>query len=100
MNSMDANPDEFVSVHYQVKDRVAHITLNRPERFNAIDLHMPLELEKCVEIANFDDNVKVLRDISWYLKFKCVDQIKNIGYTLSNSSGAATVWKECLLLWL
>lgn len=54
-----SDPDEFQSVVYKVEDRVAHITLNRPERFNAIDLFMPWEIEKSVELANLDDSVKV-----------------------------------------
>ena len=55
---VSTNPDEFQSVLYSVKDRVAHITLNRPHRYNAIDLFMPLELERAVELANLDDSVK------------------------------------------
>jgi 1,4-dihydroxy-2-naphthoyl-CoA synthase len=53
------NPEEFQSVEYQVVNKVANVTLNRPERFNAIDMHMPGELERSIELANYDENVKV-----------------------------------------
>jgi len=50
---------EYQSILYRVEERVAHITLNRPHRYNAIDLYIPFELERAVEAANLDDNVKV-----------------------------------------
>jgi enoyl-CoA hydratase/carnithine racemase len=54
-----ASPDDFQSVRYWVDGKVAHIQLNRPASFNAIDQFMPFELEKSVELANLDDNVRV-----------------------------------------
>lgn len=47
------------SLKYSVRDRVAHIMLDRPERLNAIDIQMPGELMNAVEMANLDDSVKV-----------------------------------------
>lgn len=49
----------YKSILYRVVGRVAHIELNRPERLNAIDEHMPIELEHAVEQANLDDDVRV-----------------------------------------
>lgn len=34
---------------YEVGDRVARVTLNRPERGNGITARMPVELAECVE---------------------------------------------------
>jgi len=48
------------SVDYQTADRRAYITLNRPERLNAIDDEMPGEIEAAVERANEDDQVAVI----------------------------------------
>ena len=48
------------TLRYQVSDRVARITLNRPERANAITLDMPRELAECVEEANLDSSVHVI----------------------------------------
>ena len=45
---------------YAVADRIARITLNRPERGNGITLQMPVELAACVERANLDPNVHVI----------------------------------------
>lgn len=50
----------FKSIDYRVDDRVAHIKLNRPERFNAIDEHMPGEIQSAVQKANNDESVKVI----------------------------------------
>ncbi|MCO5100635.1 MAG: crotonase/enoyl-CoA hydratase family protein [Burkholderiaceae bacterium] len=40
--------------------RVARIVLNRPERLNAIDEHMPGEIRRAVELADDDDEVHVI----------------------------------------
>ncbi|HEX8753795.1 MAG TPA: crotonase/enoyl-CoA hydratase family protein [Solirubrobacterales bacterium] len=45
---------------YEVGDRVARITLNRPERGNGITVGMPLELAECVERANLDPEVHAI----------------------------------------
>jgi len=48
------------TVRYDVSGRVARITLDRPERANAITLDMPRELAECVEEANLDPAVHVI----------------------------------------
>ncbi len=48
------------SVRYEVDGRVATITLNRPDRLNAIDQHMPREIRESVERANADRDVHVI----------------------------------------
>jgi enoyl-CoA hydratase len=45
---------------YAVKGRIARITLNRPERLNAINRDMPGEIRLAVEEANRDDRVHVI----------------------------------------
>ncbi len=45
---------------YERDGRVARITLNRPERGNAITLEMPSELADCVERANLDPEVHTI----------------------------------------
>ena len=48
------------TLEYEVTGRVARITLNRPDRANAITLAMPGELADCVEAANLDPSVHVI----------------------------------------
>lgn len=50
---------EYQSILYETSadGKVAYITLNRPERLNAIDAHMPLEIRAAVRQANFDPGV-------------------------------------------
>src|SRR5215469_12076289 len=51
---------EFHSITYAVSGRRATITLNRPERMNAIDRHMPREIADAVALANEDNGVHVI----------------------------------------
>ncbi|MFP5332138.1 MAG: crotonase/enoyl-CoA hydratase family protein [Acidimicrobiia bacterium] len=51
---------DFHSLKYSVEGRVATITLNRPERLNAIDDHMPSEIRRAVEAALADRSVHVI----------------------------------------
>jgi enoyl-CoA hydratase len=51
---------ELESVRYEVADRVATITLDRPARLNAIDARMPGDIRRAVEAANADDAVHVI----------------------------------------
>lgn len=51
---------EFHSVHYATDGRVATITLNRPDRLNAIDEQMPSEIRRATERAQADPAVHVV----------------------------------------
>lgn len=59
-SAMKDAANKFRSIKYWTEDRVAHVMLNRPERLNAIDLHMPCEIQKAIQIANWDDKVRVI----------------------------------------
>lgn len=48
------------TVRYERDGRVATLTLNRPERYNAIDDAMPGELREAVERADADNDVHVI----------------------------------------
>jgi len=50
----------FSTLHIAVAGRIATITLNRPERLNAINDEMPGEIRQAVELANADDRVHVI----------------------------------------
>jgi enoyl-CoA hydratase/carnithine racemase len=50
----------YETLLYDVDDAVATITLNRPERLNAISPPMPFELEAAVHAAVADEAVKVI----------------------------------------
>jgi len=51
---------DFSTLLYAVTDRVATITLNRPERLNAINDELPRELRQAVELAERDSDVHVI----------------------------------------
>jgi enoyl-CoA hydratase len=50
----------FETLLYGTHERVATITLNRPERFNAIEQRMPREIREAVEQADRDPDVHVI----------------------------------------
>ena len=51
---------EFTTLRYTTAGRIARITLNRPERLNAIIPAMPAEIRRAVERANADDAIHVI----------------------------------------
>jgi enoyl-CoA hydratase len=50
----------YTTLDYAAHGRIARITLNRPERLNAINDAMPGEIRRAVEQANADDAVHVI----------------------------------------
>ncbi|CPZ03782.1 Possible enoyl-CoA hydratase/isomerase [Mycobacteroides abscessus] len=52
--------DTLKTMTYEVTDRVARITFNRPEQGNAIIADTPLELAALVERADLDPQVHVI----------------------------------------
>jgi len=50
----------MTTVLYEVQERVATLTLNRPERMNAIDHQLPRDLRAAVERADADPEVHVI----------------------------------------
>jgi len=50
----------YETLIYETRDRLATITLNRPEAFNAIRPPMPEEIERAVGEANADPEVRVI----------------------------------------
>ena len=51
---------DFTSLRYETRARKAYITLDRPERLNAINGAMPSEIRRAVELANDDPEVHVI----------------------------------------
>lgn len=51
---------EFNTIIYEVKDNIATITLNRPDRMNAWTLEMMDEVIKSLGIADRDDDVRAI----------------------------------------
>lgn len=52
--------DTLKTMTYEVTDRIARITFNRPEKGNSIVADTPLELQALVERADLDPNVHVI----------------------------------------
>ena len=52
--------EKLKTMTYEVANRIARITLNRPHRGNGITLDLPRELVDCVERADLDPQVHVL----------------------------------------
>jgi len=50
----------YSTLKYETDGRIARITLNRPERLNAINMETPGEIEAAVEAANVDPKIHVI----------------------------------------
>ncbi len=51
---------EFETILYEVDDRVATITLNRPERLNAFNSQMQRDVLDAIDLADADDEVRAV----------------------------------------
>ena len=52
--------NEFEQIRYEVRDGLAILTLNRPEKLNAFTVKMRLEMMSALDMADQDDQVRVL----------------------------------------
>ena len=50
----------YSTLKYALDGRVARVTLNRPQRLNAINDRMPGEIRRAIEAANADERVHVI----------------------------------------
>ena len=48
------------TVDYEIKDHVCYITLNRPEKHNAINYQMCDDLDEAFDRAEVDDEIRVV----------------------------------------
>ena len=51
---------KYSTIRYETQGRVARITLDRPDRLNAITPDMPREIHAAVDEANADDSIHVI----------------------------------------
>jgi len=58
--SPEALNDDLETVNYAVDDRVAVVTLNRPDKLNAMNLKLCDEVQRAVAAADRDDDVRVI----------------------------------------
>ena len=76
---------------YEVTDRIARITLNRPHRGNGITLDLPRELAECVECADLDPQVHVIGTLGGQLlRYGIIQQLLSIGALLTFGIGIDT----------
>ena len=51
---------DFEHVLYEVEDNIATLTLNRPDRLNAMNEAMSQEIREVLDLINEDDDVRAL----------------------------------------
>lgn len=51
---------KFTTIKFEIEDRIAVLTLNRPEVFNAMNPLMQQEIEAALDLSDQDDNVRAL----------------------------------------
>ena len=74
---------------YEVRDRIATLTLNRPERLNAIGAHTGRELREAVARANADDAVHVI-------VLKGAGRAFCAGYDLKDYAEGESPWNQAM----
>jgi enoyl-CoA hydratase len=57
---MTDSDSDFATIRYQVVDRIATITLDRPEQANAQSMQMIAEIDAALDLARDDDQVRVV----------------------------------------
>ena len=57
---MSGSDPEYTDIMYEVKDRIAHITLNRPEKLNALSNNLRAELIHAMKWAESEPEVGVI----------------------------------------
>jgi len=77
----------FQTLLYQTRDRIATLTLNRPERLNAIGEHTGRELREAVARANADDAVHVI-------VLRGAGRAFCAGYDLKDYAEGASPWNQ------
>jgi enoyl-CoA hydratase len=77
----------FQTLLYETRDRIATLTLNRPERLNAIGAHTGRELREAVARANADDAVHVI-------VLKGAGKAFCAGYDLKDYAEGETAWNQ------
>ncbi|WP_223651223.1 enoyl-CoA hydratase/isomerase family protein [Hymenobacter psoromatis] len=60
MTDLSPELDTLRFLQYEVQDRLAYITLNRPSKRNALSANVVTELKRAFEQAEADDKVKVI----------------------------------------
>jgi enoyl-CoA hydratase len=80
---------DYQTLLYETSDRIARITLNRPERLNAIGLRTGRELRAAVERANDDDAVHVI-------VLQGAGRSFCSGYDLKEFAELATEWNQSM----
>jgi enoyl-CoA hydratase/carnithine racemase len=74
---------------YEVRDRIATLTLNRPERLNAIGAHTGRDLREAVARANADDAVHVI-------VLKGAGRAFCAGYDLKDFAEGESAWNQAM----
>jgi enoyl-CoA hydratase len=88
--------DNLKTMTYEVTDRVARITFNRPEKGNAIIADTPLELSALVERADLDPAVHVIL-VSGRGEGFCAGFDLSAYADRSSSAGGGSAYKDTVL---
>jgi enoyl-CoA hydratase len=84
---------ELKTLQYAVADEIAHITLNRPDRVNAINRAMLLEIEQVLDRVEADAAVRVVVVSGAGRSFSSGFDLKE---QMENRPEGAAVWREIL----
>ncbi|MEO6956685.1 MAG: enoyl-CoA hydratase/isomerase family protein [Antricoccus sp.] len=84
---------DFSTINYSVAHGVAQLVLNRPERLNALDKTCLLEINEAMDIAEADDEVRVIVVSGAGRAFSSGFDLKS---QMEQNPQGAKVWREIL----
>jgi enoyl-CoA hydratase/carnithine racemase len=88
---------EYRSLVYETRDRLATITLNRPERLNALDYQSKWDLKSALVHAAADDGIRVVAFRGAGRAFCAGIDLKELSQGRIDERNFA-LWEECLRL--
>jgi len=85
---------EFTQITYEVEDQIAVITLNRPDVLNAWTPVMMAEIIEALDMADNDDNVRVLIFTGAGKAYCAGADLSSGGFDLNNNDARGTIRRD------
>ena len=98
---MPAPPKEttwsFENIIYERKGQIAYLTLNRPEKLNALNAELMAEFREAMEVVEADTEVRALIMTGAGRAFSCGFDIQRNSHSMDPSNSTVDAWLTRLL---
>lgn len=83
----------FEYIIYERKGPIAYITLNRPEKLNALNAGLMTEFREAVGVVDADTEIRALIITGAGRAFSSAFDIQNSNHSIDPSSGTPDAWR-------